>query len=280
VLRALERSPAEPAAAAVRAAVQAEGWVHPVPEGLGEQEETRQRDLGRLVTLAETFDGGARTAAELVADLHERFREEGTARGVHLLTLHRAKGLEFDAVFLPRLEEGELPIRQARTPALVAEERRLLYVGLTRARVHLVLTRTTQRAASRFLSELRPPERRRQSVRTGAPGQDDPLLAALRVWRRQRARADGVPAYLVFHDRTLDAIAAAAPGSTFELAEVPGVGPAKLDRYGDEVLALVASASQVRAQEAAHEVEGRSMLGPTPEPGSPAERGRRGAGRA
>jgi hypothetical protein len=89
-----------------------------------------------------------------------------------------------------------------------------------------------------------------------------------------------VPAYLVFHDRTLDAIAAAAPGSTFELAEVPGVGPAKLDRYGDEVLALVASASQVRAQEAAHEVEGRSMLGPTPEPGSPAERGRRGAGRA
>ncbi|TMM08481.1 MAG: hypothetical protein E6F98_16335, partial [Actinobacteria bacterium] len=60
--------------------------------------------------------------------------------GVHLLTLHRAKGLEFDAVFLPRVEERELPVRQAKTPEAVAEERRLLYVGLTRARRHLFVT--------------------------------------------------------------------------------------------------------------------------------------------
>ena len=59
---------------------------------------------------------------------------------MHLLTLHRAKGLEFEAVFLPRLEEKELPSRQARTDAEIDEERRLLYVGLTRAKRVLWLT--------------------------------------------------------------------------------------------------------------------------------------------
>ena len=65
----------------------------------------------------------------------------GAQGGVHLLTLHRAKGLEFDAVFLPRVEEKELPCKAAmRRPAQVAEERRLLYVGMTRAKRHLALT--------------------------------------------------------------------------------------------------------------------------------------------
>ena len=74
------------------------------------------------------------------------------ARGVNLLTLHRAKGLEFDTVFLPRLEEKELPSRQARTPAEIDEERRLLYVGMTRAKRMLWLSWSGKR--SRFLAEL------------------------------------------------------------------------------------------------------------------------------
>ena len=68
------------------------------------------------------------------------------------------------------------------------------------------------------------------------------MLAALREWRRQRARTDGVPAYVVFHDRTLAEIASRLPAGAGELALVPGVGPAKLERYGDEVLAVVSRA--------------------------------------
>ena len=73
--------------------------------------------------------------------------------GVHLLTLHRAKGLEFEAVFLPRVEEKELPCKPAmRAPGQIDEERRLLYVGMTRAKRHLALTWAGK--PSRFLLEL------------------------------------------------------------------------------------------------------------------------------
>ena len=104
----------------------------------------------RLVELAGEFDGDA---AAFVADLRERFAPgSDAARGVHLLTFHRAKGLEFEAVFLPRLQEKELPSKQARTDGEIAEERRLLYVGLTRAKRVLWLSWSGKR--SRFLAEL------------------------------------------------------------------------------------------------------------------------------
>jgi ATP-dependent DNA helicase RecQ len=61
-------------------------------------------------------------------------------------------------------------------------------------------------------------------------------MSALKRWRLQRARDDSVPAFVVFHDSTLEAIAAAEPTDLVQLAEVPGVGPAKLDRYGSEIL--------------------------------------------
>src|SRR5205814_3366628 len=94
-----------------------------------------------------------RTCAEFVAELRRRFDPGGdAARGLHLLTYHRAKGLEFDAVFLPRLDDKELPSRLARTDEERAEERRLLYVGMTRARRWLALT--WSRRPSPFLAEL------------------------------------------------------------------------------------------------------------------------------
>jgi ribonuclease D len=65
------------------------------------------------------------------------------------------------------------------------------------------------------------------------------VFAALREWRLKRAKADGVPAYVVFHDRTLAEIADRAPKSLDELARIAGVGPTKLDRYGREVLAAL-----------------------------------------
>jgi ATP-dependent DNA helicase RecQ len=78
---------------------------------------------------------------------------------------------------------------------------------------------------------------------TPAPTPGDASLAAeLRAWRTRRAREDAVPAYVVLHDATLDELAARRPRSQGELAAVKGLGPTKVERYGDELLALLATA--------------------------------------
>jgi DNA helicase-2/ATP-dependent DNA helicase PcrA len=248
----------------------------------GEEARQRHASLVTLLGIAERLERpggggvagggqGVEDAAGVVAGMALFLEEvgrraaqeaEGTGGGVNLLTYHRAKGLEFDAVLLPAVEEGVLPIRQASTPAEVAEERRLLYVGLTRARVHLWLSWAARRAGpsgreqsrkpSRFLDDLVPPGAGRVRPRAVASGMtrtgrasvraDGPLAEQLRAWRRKRAEADGVPAYVVFNDRTLAALTERQPRSRGELLAVDGIGPSKLDRYGDELLALITPA--------------------------------------
>ena len=209
----------------VRQTAEAQGLTSTLPEGIGEEELTRQGDLARFVRLAEEF--GAGTVADFLADLESRFGEESTGRGVNLLTYHRVKGLEFEVVFLPRLEEGELPFKRARLGEALAEERRLLYVGMTRAKRHLEITWSG--TPSRFLRELGIAEPER-------PAADDPVVKALKAWRLERARKDEVPAFVVFHDTTLQEIARQRPKELWQLAKVSGVGPTKLERYGAEVL--------------------------------------------
>ena len=212
-----------------------QGLLDVVPDRLGEREVTRQNDLGRLVRLAAEYGEGS--AAEFVAHLQEHFGSHA-GRGVHLLTYHRAKGLEFEAVFLPRLEERELPSKLSKTADALAEERRLLYVGITRAKRHLTVTWSGK--PSRFLAELdlqtRVPA---PALKTVEP--DDPVYDILKRWRLETARAEEKPAYVIFHNSTLAEIASRAPRSREELAAVPGVGPAKLDRYGDQVLAVLSA---------------------------------------
>jgi DNA helicase-2/ATP-dependent DNA helicase PcrA len=214
-------------AASVRDVAEAQGLLADPPDKLGEREQTRQADLARLVRLAEQFGEG--TIGDFADSLRERFGAS-SGRGVHLLTLHKAKGLEWEAVYLPRLEEGELPNRRAD----VDEERRLLYVGLTRAKRHLLVTWSGK--PSRFIGELgvavRPVARPKLEV--------TPAVAALKEWRLARARAEEVPAYVVFNDRTLAELVARTPRTLAELADVPGIGPAKLERYGEDLLAALA----------------------------------------
>jgi DNA helicase-2/ATP-dependent DNA helicase PcrA len=218
-----------------------------------EEEATRQSDLGRLRALAAEYaaaHGDDATTAGFLEELPRRFSVEQSGRGVQLLTYHRAKGLEFDVVFLPRLLEGELPYKSGRSVADPQEERRLFYVGITRARHWLAITWPTDSRArvSGFVAEAvghvpkraqgdsARPKRTTVAVRTG----DEPLYERLRVWRRDRASEDGIPPYVVFHDKTLAAIADAKPMTSAALLEIDGIGPAKIERYSDELLAVVA----------------------------------------
>jgi DNA helicase-2/ATP-dependent DNA helicase PcrA len=243
VLGALRRADG-PAISAVERVTDELGFA-PDAEPDADEEATRQADLGRMRSLAAEFEqaqSGADVAA-FVGELGRRFSTEESGRGVNLLTYHRSKGLEFDAVFLPRLLDGELPYRSKRGRADTDEERRLLYVGLTRARRDLYLSwvRDGRTRPSPFLREIgvadgaSAPSRTRRAVEPAGGG----LFGELRTWRARRAKEDGVPAYVIFHDATLRAIAERRPHDWAALAGVSGVGPAKLERYADEVLEIV-----------------------------------------
>jgi superfamily II DNA helicase RecQ len=72
---------------------------------------------------------------------------------------------------------------------------------------------------------------------------DDPVLVALKSWRSSIAKANGVPAFVVFHDSTLHAIAHSRPDTANGLASLPGIGPVKIARYGEDLLRVVESSS-------------------------------------
>jgi ATP-dependent DNA helicase UvrD/PcrA len=234
----------------------------------GREAQERQSALETLLAIvtsvAQTVPSGGIDA--VLAELGRRAAHErdGSAGGVNLLTYHRAKGLEWDAVFLPMLEEGSLPIRQALDDDdALAEERRLLYVGITRAREHLALSwatrretrgRESRRQPSRFLLDLR--VRSQSAAGTNRPVRDlggppvdrprprpgdnkDPVFAALHEWRTAAAREAGIAAFVVAHDSTLAAIAEARPATLAALRRVKGMGPAKLEKYGDGILEVL-----------------------------------------
>ncbi|MFJ6079556.1 UvrD-helicase domain-containing protein [Pseudarthrobacter sp. NPDC092419] len=289
--RAVAPDAAEPLGQLVRDIVSSLGYTEAAPHSGGALRE-RWESLAALVALADELvqaRGAGFGLADFVNELQERSlaQHAPTVQGVTLASLHAAKGLEWDAVFLVGLSEGLMPISFADTPEAVDEERRLLYVGITRAREHLSLSWSTARTPggranrkpSRFLDGLRPDSvagsgtrgraavvRRKAAapavcrvcgsmLATGAerkvgrcnncpPSYEEQTFDALRSWRLEVAQAADVPAFVVFTDATLTAIAEARPAALEELAALPGVGPSKLERYGEDVLRVLAE-SQV-----------------------------------
>jgi DNA helicase II / ATP-dependent DNA helicase PcrA len=252
----------------VRAILASIGLTPQPPSGRGVARE-RWESLESLAALAADFFSAApqATIADLAAELAGRsaIGHAPAAAGVTLASLHAAKGLEWQAVFLAGLTDGTLPIIYAQTEEAVEEERRLLYVGVTRARERLYLSwalarseggRRT-RSPSRFLDGLlggragpsggrsaagqAGRDRRRGEADGRAADPDDPLFGRLRAWRLVAAKEQSVPAYVVFSDATLQAIAVRRPSTLAQLAGVPGVGAVKLDRYGAAVLELCAT---------------------------------------
>jgi DNA helicase-2/ATP-dependent DNA helicase PcrA len=220
---------------------------HPRREPDGHAAKERWRNLSALHELVVriTDEQDASDLPEVLAELGRRARTAGpdnATPAVTLLTLHKAKGSEFDAVCLVALEDGLMPITYAATAEELAEERRLLYVGMTRARTHLWLSWAQQRLGwngklmkrrrSRFLDDLQPP-----------PTADQRLVGELRAWRLERARRDEVPPYVVFSDRTLRELASMRPTSPTELLAIHGFGSTKVRRYGPELLGLLGTAT-------------------------------------
>jgi len=280
-IRAATRAPEVevPVAEAVAAALTATGWQpgQPPPGGAARE---RWEALAALVRLAEE------STAVGLAEFHDELVRRAASQhapvvdGVTLASLHAAKGLEWDAVFIVGLVDGSVPISHARSSDQVEEERRLLYVGITRARRLLWLTWGLARSPggrarrpSRFVPRHRateagsvrpgPSARRRAAVVAcrvcgttlldGAERKlgrcldcpsdlDQDLFDRLRAWRLLAAQSRGTPAYTVFTDATLTALAERRPRTSEELVEIRGIGPHKLSLYGDAVLALVEGA--------------------------------------
>ena len=242
----------------VRSVLASVGWHADAPP-TGGVARARWESLAALVGLAEDLVAARPQAAlaDLVAELDQRAdaQHAPTVQGVTLASLHSAKGLEWDVVFLVGLTDTTLPIQHATTPAQIAEERRLLYVGITRARERLALSWALARSAgqrrgrrpSRFLDGLRPAgssagPKAKQAAGRGRQAEDAELFGRLRAWRKRQAEAQKVPAYVVFSDATLVAISDGQPASRAALGQICGVGPTKLDRYAEPVLAVVGGA--------------------------------------
>ncbi|WP_245792511.1 ATP-dependent DNA helicase UvrD2 [Bowdeniella nasicola] len=245
---------------AVRGVLSNLGWANAAPEQAGALRE-RWDALNALVTLADDLHASrGANLADFVAELHDRASNQHapTVEGVTLASIHSSKGLEWDAVFLAGLSEGLMPISMAKTPEAIEEEKRLLYVGVTRAREHLRLSYSSSRSGSRssrsvsrFLTGIWPAEEGREKLRQRRATKDkiDPLaeldddaqvlFERLRQWRADIAEETSKPAFTILHDATLVAIAQSQPKNLRQLALLRGIGATKLDRYGGDILALI-----------------------------------------
>ena len=223
----------------------------------GADRSTHADDLAALESIA-PFHPDAATFAPWLREVLGRTAAPGPT--VELSTVHRIKGKEWGHVLIVGASAGLFPHRLSED---VEGERRVFHVALTRAATQVVVLADSG-APSPFLAELDgtaphvapipapappvPGARGRAGSRsagspdvvsTGTPGE-----AALRAWRSSVARKDGVPAYVVLNDKELIGIAERGPSTLRELGSCRGMGPIRLERWGDEILAVLEGAQE------------------------------------
>ena len=274
--RLAERVPEAGAEEALDGVLQGLGWRPEAPAGQGRQRE-RWESLSALRTMFVDEDDRRDndwSVADAAGWVRERaaWQSSPVARAVTLSTLHAAKGLEWDAVAIIGVREGMIPFVLSQEEPALSEERRLLYVGFTRARRALRVSWAASRGTatrSRFIADQvtgpvtvgREPrsasssrsrtcrvcgqrltdaaERKLGRHHDCEVAYDEALFEALRAWRKETAEEAKVPAFVVFTDATLQAIAEAAPTDEAGLLRLPGIGRSKLERYGKAALDVV-----------------------------------------
>lgn len=196
---------------------------------------------------------------------HVRTSSDISIDAVEVATFHSSKGLEWSTVHIVGLEQGLVPISHARDARSLAEEKRLLYVALTRAKESLFLSwagersfgnhKPIKREHSEWLEPItetiqgldRPLNqdkqidqivKARQKMTSEIPS-DSPVMASLRSWRNDRAKFFGLQAYEILTNATLDSLIQVWPSTPDELLRVRGIGSFKVDRYGDELLSIL-----------------------------------------
>ena len=183
---------------------------------------------------------------------------------VEISTFHRSKGLEWSVVHVAGLEQGLVPIAHAKDSNAIAEERRLLYVALTRAKDRILCSWANNRHFSgnkrkrdpspwlfnieRAIQNLDKPltqkeqitkvkSARRKKTKNDLP--ETQQVKDLKEWRLSMSRASDVPAFVIFNDETLRDLVDVQPTNLDELLRIKGIGPVKAERYGKEIIELV-----------------------------------------
>lgn len=232
-------------------------WLAEMDDHSGDEPPRRGHALARVLEAARgvVLDEPAAAISTLRAAL------EGNEHGpgaVDVTTFHAAKGLEWPVVVVAGCEDGYVPHGSSSGRDARDEERRLLYVALTRAERRLFVTWARQRTVggqlqprqrSPFLDRIPfgrddeepappPPSARRPRPATTTP----PVLAALQTWRAAAARAAGVPPTVVCTDAVLRAVADRRPRTVDDLVGVPGLSSVAVRRFGDRLVEVVAAA--------------------------------------
>ncbi|MBI5065202.1 UvrD-helicase domain-containing protein [Candidatus Woesearchaeota archaeon] len=194
-----------------------------------------------------------REIRHIVRSDETRIDIESSDDEITVATVHSIKGLEAEAVFIIGCNTANFPCKGSEHPVIEMvkvdeydkeeEERRLFYVAMSRAKNNLYMTYTGKRPTNfitKSMTELIQ-EQKAKVQYTPKINLASDMLTRLKDWRREVSTKQGLPAFMVLHDKTLIELAQKLPSNKAELEKIYGFGPSKLIRYGDEIIKLVSN---------------------------------------